>query len=242
MPAKPPIKKAMLLAAGRGERLRPLTDHCPKPLLEVQGEPLLVHHLKRLERAGFEQVVINLGWLGDQIPTTLAKHLNHGRYGTLTVTYSQEPPGALETAGGVRHALHHFGHQPFAMISSDVLIDTDYRHLTGLAAGRRAHLLLVDNPPHHLKGDFVLNQGLVERQGTQNSSQRTLTYSGVGLFDPALFRDLTPGHRALRPVLEQAIDQQLVTGERFMGHWLDIGTLERYDDAQTLSWVHPQHT
>ncbi len=213
----------MILAAGRGERLKPLTDKIPKPLIEVGGKPLIVRHLERLAAAGIEEAVINLAWLGDRIN----KHLGHGEAFGIEIRYSQEPPEALETAGGIVQALDMLGDAPFLAISADVLSDYPFERLVKLEASEPAHLVLVDNPPHHPEGDFALASGKVELAGG-----RRLTYSGIARFDPVLFAGLSPGRRALRGVLEQAIAKGLVSGEHYAGLWADIGTPERLAEAQ----------
>lgn len=213
----------MLLAAGRGERLRPLTDTTPKPLIEVGGRPLIVHHLERLAAAGFEDVVINLGWLGEQI----AEYLGDGRSFGLKIRYSEEPPGALETAGGIIEALPMLGRSPFLVVSADVLSDYPFDELRNMELTMAAHLVLVDNPPHHPEGDFALHHGQVRAAGGER-----LTFSGIAVFDPALFAGLARGRRALRPVLEQAIAAERVSGERYTGRWADIGTPQRLAKAQ----------
>ncbi|MDR2837381.1 MAG: nucleotidyltransferase family protein [Azonexus sp.] len=213
--------KAMLLAAGRGERMRPLTDHTPKPLLPVGGKPLIVWHLEKLAAAGVRDVVINHAWLGEQIEQTLG---NGEKWG-LTLTYSPEPPGALETAGGIAKALPLLGEQPFLVISSDIFCDADFAQFTRspLATGG-TRLLLTGNPPHHPHGDFSLDGGRV----TAANGEQTLTYTGIGLFPPALFRDVPPNQpMKLRPLLDAAIRQGIVTGERHAGYWADVGTPER---------------
>jgi len=215
--------RAMILAAGRGERLRPLTDTIPKPLIEVAGKPLIARHLERLAAAGFDEVVVNLGWLGERI----AEYLGDGRAFGLQIRYSQEPPGALETAGGIIEALPLLGDAAFLVVSADVLTDYPFERLRAAEITQPAHLVLVDNPPHHPGGDFSLREGHVRFAGAD-----TLTFSGVAVFDPALFAGLSPGRRALRPVLEQAIAADGVGGEHYPGLWADIGTPQRLADAQ----------
>ncbi|QOC24250.1 nucleotidyltransferase family protein [Wenzhouxiangella sp. AB-CW3] len=215
--------KAMILAAGRGERLRPLTDSVPKPLLEVGGKPLIVHHLDRLAAAGFQDVVINLGWLGEQIAAKLGDGGNFG----LRIRYSPEPPGALETAGGIVHALELLGDAPFLAISADVLCDYPLKRMRQLESEALAHLVMVDNPPHHPHGDFGIESGRMVLD-----SDIKLTFSGIAWFRPGLFADLEPGVRPLRPVLEQAIAAGLVEGERFQGQWFDTGTAGRLEAAR----------
>lgn len=217
------MKKVMLLAAGRGERLRPLTDSIPKPLIDVGGRPLIAHHLTRLAAAGFSDVVINLGWLGEQIPATLGDGEQFG----LRIRYSKEPPGALETAGGIHHALPLLGNDPFIVISADVITDFPFGELAKRPVPAGAHLVLIDNPPHHPEGDFVLDQGKVAVDGREK-----LTFSGFALFRPELFARLEPGWRPLRPVLESAIAAGEVSGEHYRGRWLDTGTPERLEVAR----------
>ncbi|MGM0552216.1 MAG: N-acetylmuramate alpha-1-phosphate uridylyltransferase MurU [Pseudomonadota bacterium] len=211
--------RAMILAAGRGERMRPLTDTCPKPLLEVGGRPLIEYTLERLACAGYERAVINLAHLGGQIRARLGDHY-HG----LTIDYSPEPPGALETAGGIRHALPLLGEDPFLVVNGDVWCDhplTPPPHLAE-TAGALAHLVLVANPAHHSEGDFGLSDGHVcEDTGVRH------TFAGIGWYVPALFRDLAPGPRPLAPILREAIRARRVTGEYHAGVWHDIGTPER---------------
>jgi len=214
---------AMILAAGRGERLRPLTDETPKPLIEVGGKPLIVHHLERLAAAGFERIVINIAWLGDRI----TERLGDGSAFGVQIRYSEEPAGALETAGGIVEALPLLGSGPFLAVSADVWTDYPYGRLRAARPEYPAHLVLVDNPPHHPEGDFALDDGRV-----QSDKGRRLTFSGIAVFDPALFSGLPPGRRPLRPVLEQAIAAGRVGGEHYTGRWDDIGTPQRLAEAQ----------
>jgi N-acetyl-alpha-D-muramate 1-phosphate uridylyltransferase len=213
----------MILAAGRGERLRPLTDATPKPLLPVNGKALIVHHLEHLAAAGIEQVVINLAWLGEQISAALGDGSTFG----LSIRYSQEPPGALETAGGIAHALPLLGQCPFLVVAGDILCDYPFARLVDQEPTALAHLVMVDNPAHHPGGDFALQNG----QLTSRSANR-LTFSGIGLYRPELFRHLEPGRRPLRPVFEQALAQGQLSGEHYTGYWSDIGTLERLTQAR----------
>lgn len=209
--------RAMILAAGRGERMRPLTDATPKPLLPVAGRPLIVHHLEALAAAGIRDLVINHAHLGDQIEAALGDGHEHG----VTIRYSVEPEGALETGGGILQALPLLGPEPFLVINGDVWSDYPFadlpRHPDGLA-----HLVLVDNPDHHPEGDFVLAAGRVrERDG------RGLTYSGIGVYDPALFAGHAPGRFPLAPLLHAAIARDAVAGEHWQGRWVDVGTPDR---------------
>jgi len=211
--------KAMILAAGRGERMRPLTDHTPKPLLVAGGKPLIVWHLERLAAAGFTEIVVNHAHLGQQIEATLGDGSPWG----LHIQYSPEPPGALETAGGIATALPLLGEQPFLVVNGDVWCDWDFNRARHLA-DRPAHLVMVANPEHHAGGDFSLDG---ERVIYANGEQ-TLTYAGIGVFSPAFFADVQPGTiKKLRPLLDAAIRLGTLTGERFAGRWVDVGTPQR---------------
>ena len=215
--------KAFILAAGRGERMRPLTDHTPKPLLVAGGKPLIVWHLERLAAAGYRDIVINHAHLGEQIEQALGDGAKWG----LTIRYSPEPPGALETAGGIANALPLLGDSAFLVVNGDIWCDVDFGRLSRLtAAGWQpaAHLLMVANPPHHAGGDFSLND---ERVIFANSGQ-TFTYAGVGVFSPSFFNDV-PVDRPmkLRPLLDAAIAAGTLTGERHTGRWVDVGTPQR---------------
>lgn len=220
--------RAMILAAGRGERMRPLTDHTPKPLLPVAGKPLIVWHLERLARAGFHDVVINHAHLGDQIEALLGD----GDAWNVSIRYSAEPHGALETAGGIANALplltDELGHAPFLVINGDIFCDWALaRARTALAPDRLAHLVLVGNPPHHPAGDFTLHDGKVSTGGTA-PGMANLTFSGIGIYRPELFADITRGTPAkLAPLLNDAIAAGQVSGERHAGRWVDVGTPER---------------
>ncbi len=209
-------QRAMILAAGRGERMRPLTDSRPKPLLEVGGRSLIEHHLDRLAAAGFTEVVINHAWLGDQIEAALG---DGRRYG-VRLRYSPEAPGGLETGGGIFQALPVLGARPFLVVNGDTWLDHPLRGL-GLAAGDLAHLVLVDNPPHHPAGDFGLRAGRVVAQTP------TLTFSGLGVYDPELFAPCRPGRFPLAPLLREALAAGRVSGEHHRGAWSDVGTPAR---------------
>jgi len=198
--------------------MRPLTDDTPKPLLQAGGKPLIVRQIERLRDAGVEQLVINLAWHGGMIENTLGTGASTG----VQIRYSREPEGALETAGGIRHALGLLGSDPFLVVNSDVHCDFPIERLTQLAPPGDAHLVLVDNPEHHPEGDFALNNGRLMLEGDPR-----YTYSGIGVFRPEMFIPLAPGFRALRPVLESAIAAGRVSGEYHGGLWLDIGTPER---------------
>lgn len=211
----------MILAAGRGERMRPLTDHTPKPLLSVAGKPLIVHHLEALQAAGFREIVVNTGHLGEQLPAALG---DGHRWG-VRIAYSPEPPDALETGGGVFQALPLLGSEPFLVVNGDVWTNYPFARLsTGLAGPALAHLVLVDNPPHHAQGDFSLEDGggSVGESGTER-----LTFSGVSVLRPELFAGCRPGRFPLGPLLRRAIAINQVSGEHFTGAWRDIGTPQR---------------
>lgn len=215
--------KAMILAAGRGERLRPLTDRTPKPLLSVGGKPLIVWHLEKLAAAGWCEVVINHAHLGRQIEAALG----NGRQFGLSIRYSPEPPGALETAGGIAAALPLLGEQPFLAVNGDVWCDWEFtraRRLSLVAGG--AHLVMVQNPPHHPRGDFRLDGDRLRL--AEEPPSATLTYAGIGVFSPAFFAAVPRGAALkLRPLLDAAIPRGSVGGERHDGRWIDIGTAER---------------
>ncbi len=217
---------AMILAAGRGERMRPLTDTCPKPLLTAGGKPLIVWHLERLAAAGFRKLVINHAHLGEQIEAALGD----GRQFGLSIAYSPEPPGALETAGGIAQALPLLGEQPFLLVNGDIWCDWDFGRAHAFAdrscRAHLAHLIFVDNPPQHAGGDFCLAGEIVRR--SENCPAETLTYAGIGVFAPAFFSDVPRGAiMKLRPLLDAGIDQDAITGERHAGRWVDVGTPQR---------------
>ena len=226
--------KVMVLAAGRGERMRPLTDADPKPLLRVGGKRLIEWHLERLATAGFREIVINTAWLGDRIEAALG---TGERYG-LSITFSHERPEALETGGGIFRALPLLGSAPFLLVNGDVWTDIDFRVLRHPPApGALAHLVLVPNPPQHARGDFLLERGLIrEGEGVR------YTYSGVGIYTPELFAGCSDGKFPLLPLLRRAIDRRALTGELHAGRWYDIGTVERLQalDRQLNSGSGPQ--
>jgi len=208
----------MILAAGRGERMRPLTDRTPKPLLPVAGKPLIVWHLERLARAGFVHIVINLAHLGEHIEALLGD----GDAWGLKIRYSTEPPGALETAGGIAQALPLLGTEPFLVVNGDIYCDFDFLALPTLGETDLAHLVLVDNPEHHRHGDFTLDGNRVA-----NDDQR-LTFAGIGIYRPQLLSAIAAGARAkLAPLLTQSISQGHVSGQLHRGRWVDVGTPER---------------
>ncbi|MEW5944015.1 MAG: N-acetylmuramate alpha-1-phosphate uridylyltransferase MurU [Pseudomonadota bacterium] len=214
--------KAMILAAGRGERMRPLTDATPKPLLEAGGKPLIVWHIEKLARAGFRELVINHAHLGHLIEAALG---NGSRFG-VSIRYSPEAE-ALETAGGIANALPLLGAAPFLVVNGDVFSDYDFgallARLPDMAGLPMAHLVLVDNPPHHPHGDFALEGGLVKAHG-----ERMLTFSGIGLYRPEMFAGISRGSKAkLAPLLREHMNAGRISGEHYLGRWLDVGTPER---------------
>lgn len=213
---------AMILAAGRGERMRPLTDHCPKPLLTVAGKPLIIYHLERLVAAGIRDVVINIAHLAEQIPAALG---DGSRWG-LVLHYSRELPGELETAGGIKQALPMLGDEPFWVINGDVFTDYALPTVTSLALNCDAHLVLVDNPPHHPQGDFGLCDGQVV------TAAPCYTFSGIGLYRPSLFAAVGPGRQRLGAMLRQRLADGRVSGEHYRGRWWDIGTVERLQQVE----------
>ncbi|MCB8888854.1 N-acetylmuramate alpha-1-phosphate uridylyltransferase MurU [Vreelandella malpeensis] len=211
--------KAMILAAGLGTRMRPLTDHCPKPLLRVGGRALIEHHLERLRRAGIEEVVINVSYRGEQIMAALG---DGARYG-LSLRYSvEETP--LETGGGIFKALPLLGETPFLLVNGDVWCER--LPTLSLAPGQLARLLLVKNPPHHPEGDFAIEEGLARLD------KPALTYSGIAVLDPALFAGCSPGAFALAPLLKRAIIDGRVGAEQLAGHWVDVGTPARLEQLE----------
>ena len=218
---KPIITTAMILAAGRGERMRPLTDHTPKPLLPVAGKPLIVWHIERLASAGCCRVVINHAHLGAQIE----EQIGDGRRWGVDIRYSAEGEGqALETGGGIHHALPLLGTSPFLVINGDVWCDMDLAGLV-LPRDRLAHLVMIDNPPHHPAGDFRLAGAELCTEG-----EPRLTYSGIGIYTPQLFAACRPGAFPLGPLLREAMSRGLVSGQHFAGRWSDVGTPQRLAD------------
>jgi MurNAc alpha-1-phosphate uridylyltransferase len=225
--------KAMILAAGRGERMRPLTDALPKPLLRAGGKSLIEYHLENLARAGFVEIVINHAHLGQMIEAALG---NGERYG-VDIRYSREPV-ALETAGGIAQALtilqagsrNDCGEQPFVTVNADIYCEIDFsillpvlRHMQTNPDEDLAHLVLVDNPAQHASGDFVLDSGRIVPSGKDK-----LTFSGIGVYQSRLFKDVVPGAVAkLAPLLRQAIAAGKIGGQYYRGVWIDVGTPER---------------
>jgi MurNAc alpha-1-phosphate uridylyltransferase len=217
--------KAMLLAAGRGERMRPLTDTTPKPLIDAGGQSLIVHAIKRLHEAGISELVVNLSWLGEQIETALG----NGQSLQVNIRYSREPVPALETAGGIRNALPLLGDDPFVVCNADVWTDFDFSRLPSQPDGL-AHLVLVNNPDHHPNGDFVLQAGRVR----DSACAGRLTFSGIGVYRRELFSEDLPQRAALAPILREAMQRDLVSGEHFTGQWHDVGTIARLERLRDL--------
>jgi len=207
----------MILAAGRGERLRPLTDELPKPLVEVGGKPLIEYHLERLAAAGFREVVINQGHLGDLLPAALG---DGGRWG-LHIHWSDEQPEALETGGGIFKALPLLGGAPFLVINGDLWTDYPFARLRAVKCDW-AHLVLVPNPAHNPAGDFALLGARVRDDG-----EPRLTFSGIAVYHPRPFADCSPGKFSVVPLLRSAMRDHIVTGESYEGDWNDVGTIER---------------
>lgn len=229
-----PPAKAMILAAGLGRRMRPLTDHTPKPLLAVAGKPLIVWQIERLRAAGFTDLVINHAHLGWQ----LEQRLGDGHALGVRIAWSREPE-PLETAGGIAHALPLLGDAPFLVTNGDVYADFDYARLVPVLAdmtrnpAHLAHLVLVDNPPHHPQGDFYLPRGANDAPSPLHATPEAdaagharLTFSGIACYRPELFRNVPPGTR-LAPLLHAAVQQGQVSGAHFTGRWEDVGTPQR---------------
>lgn len=216
--------KAMILAAGVGERMRPLTLHTPKPLLKVAGRSLIEHQLVKLAAAGFRDLVINHAWLGEQIESALADGKDYG----VKIQYSPEVT-PLETGGGILQALPMLGEEPFLVVNADVWTDYDFsrlrKPLTGLA-----HLVMVDNPAHHTQGDFAITDALLSPEGAPK-----LTYSGIAVLSPQLFKGCVAGAFKLAPLLRAAMQDGMVSGEHFAGAWVDVGTPERLQHAELLA-------
>ena len=216
--------KAMILAAGHGTRMRPLTDHTPKPLLIVGGKPLIQWHIENLQQAGIEDIVINIAWLGEQIPTVLGDGSNYG----VSLHYSDEQSeGALETAGGIIKALPLLGNEPFLVVNGDVWCNFNYSNASPLKNDDLAHLILVKNPSHNPKGDFSINQ---DNNRVRDGGENACTFSGIGYYHPDLFKSLNYGKRPLAPILREAMLAGQVSGELYKGDWRDIGTPERLQE------------
>lgn len=210
--------KAMILAAGRGERMRSLTDRLPKPLLPAAGRTLIEYHLTALVKAGICEIVINHAYRGQQIEDYLGDGSHYGAH----ILYSPEGDTPLETGGGILRALPLLGTAPFIVINADIWTDFPYGHLKDIASDKRAHLILVANPNHHPQGDFALCKGRIHSAGTPR-----YTFSGIARYQPALFADRGAGAFPLAPLLHHEAAEQGVSGELYRGQWMDIGTPER---------------
>ncbi len=217
--------KAMILAAGKGERLRPLTLHTPKPLVRAGGIPLIEFHVRALAVAGFTELVINHAWLGQQIED----YLGDGKRFGVRIDYSAEGE-PLETGGGIFKALPLLGEKPFLVVNGDIWTNYEFADLR-LPPRGLAHLVLVDNPDHHQAGDFRLYEG---RVSDAVAGEPSLTYSGMAVLHPQLFADSQPGAFKLAPLLRAAMADGRVSGEHFVGRWIDVGTHERLADVERL--------
>jgi len=210
--------KAMILAAGRGERMRPLTDVLPKPLLEVRGKPLIVWHIEKLVKAGFKEIIINIAHLGYKIPEVLG---DGSRWGVNIIYSDEQESGALESAGGIVKALPLLGDEPFLVVNGDVFCDYAFDVNFNLE-NNLAHLILVPNPEHNKNGDFGLKNASV-----LNQDDIQYTFSGIGYYNPKLFENLEVTKSALAPLLRAEIENKNISGELFSGTWHDIGTPQR---------------
>jgi len=215
--------KAMVLAAGRGERMGDLTVVRPKPLLDVAGVPLIEHHVRRLAASGVAEIVINLSYRGTQIRERLG---DGGRFG-LSIAYSEEGEPALETGGGIVQALPLLGSEPFLLVNSDIYTEFDF---ATLIARPELALVLVPNPPHNPKGDFG-----IDAAGRVSAAAPLWTYAGIAVFSSRMFAGLAPGRRALKPLLDAAIGRRELAAVKFDGVWLDVGTPERLEDARRIA-------
>jgi N-acetyl-alpha-D-muramate 1-phosphate uridylyltransferase len=209
--------KALIFAAGFGERMRPLTLHTPKPLLQVKGKSLISYHIDALRKAGITDLVINLSHLGEQIKAALRDGSEFG----VRIKYSEEGPVPLETGGGMKHALGLLGPEPFVAVNGDILVDFDFATLPNIGAAF-AHLVMVPNPAHHPQGDFALLDSKLHTCGPSK-----LTFSGIGVYHPKLLNGTPNGAFRLAPVLREAMAFGQITGQRFDGAWHDVGTPER---------------
>jgi len=212
--------KVIILSAGRGERLRPLTDHTPKPLLQAGKHRLIEYTIYALVKAGFTDIVINTAYLSEQFPHTLG---NGDAYGA-SISYTTEEPGGLETAGGIINALPLLGDEPFLVVNGDIWTDFPFEalHAFKFDSAMLAHLIFVENPAHNPNGDFALEGDMVVNEGTNK-----LTYSGIGLYHPAMFAEFSVQRMALKPLLLDAISKKKLSGRKYSGQWSDIGTPER---------------
>lgn len=220
--------KAMILAAGKGERMRPLTDNTPKPLLKVGGKPLIYWHIGKLVKCGFKEIVINNAYLGEQIIDNLGDGSQFG----IKIYHSSENNGALETAGGIRNALDYLGDNPFLLINGDVWTDWDFSNAYDHKVVKGCHLIFVNNPSHNSKGDFELNGNIVK---LSKGEENTLIYSGLGVYSTEMFKGIAKGEYAkLKPLLDEYIIKGLVTGQKHVGKWVDVGTPNRLKELDDI--------
>ncbi|MCR9192800.1 MAG: nucleotidyltransferase family protein [Gammaproteobacteria bacterium] len=211
------MKTAMLLAAGRGERLRPLTDHYPKALCKLYDKPLIDHHLQHLAAAGFQRVIINHAYLGGHIRRFVQQNGNHG----LDIIFSPEPPGGLETGGGIVNVLEVLGPKPFVTINSDIYCDYDLSKLK-LPKESLAHIVLVNKPSYRQIGDYGL-----QANGLVTNEDKQFIFSGINIFHPDFFKQAVRGRYSLTPMMRHFTDLKQITGEMYPGVWFDIGTPEQ---------------
>jgi MurNAc alpha-1-phosphate uridylyltransferase len=212
--------KAMILAAGRGERLRPLTDETPKPLIKVAGRSLIEYHIENLASAGIKEIIINTAWLAEKIHQQLGDGSHYG----VSIEYSDEGT-AMETAGGIINALPLLGNDPFLVVNGDICCDFDFSSLDALREGIQAHLILVENPEHNPAGDFSLHEGLIK-----NSGNPMYTFSGIGIYSTDFFAGQQSGISPLAPLIRSKCEDNLVSGQLHIGRWTDVGTIERLQE------------
>lgn len=215
------IQTAMILAAGRGERLRPITDHTPKPLVKVQGKPLIQYHIEALKRAGIKNIVVNVAWLAEQ----LMEFLGDGSPFGVTIKISHEKNGALETAGGIAKALPLLGDKPFLVINADIFTDYDFANLPNDIGNDDMHLVLVDNPEHHPEGDLYFENNRIVQNGTNKK-----TFAGIGIYQAYLFKAITEDTKLpLREIFMQSLQKNKISAELFDSKWTDVGNIERLE-------------
>lgn len=217
----------MILAAGRGQRMSPITDTIPKPLVPVFNKPLIVHQIDHLARSGFTEIIINLSYLGENIAQALGDGANFG----VNIRYSKEPFPALDVAGGVAKALPLLGESPFLLTSCDIYTDFNYEMLKVIDP-KVAHLIMVDNPKYHLEGDFKLHNNILEPKS--KNSKENFTYANIGVFQPNLFKNLPSARYALASLLKPSVNARLITGELYQGLWANVGTV---DDIAQLELI-----
>jgi len=216
--------KAMILAAGRGERLRPLTDEIPKPLIRVGGKSLIEYHIENLAQAGIKEIIINTAWLAEKIHQQLGDGSGYG----VIIKYSDEGD-ALETAGGIINALPMLGDEAFIVVNGDIWCDFNFSTLPKPNKNIQSHLVLVKNPEHHQKGDFALQEGLIK-----NTGEPMYTFSGIGVYSAVFFEKQKSGISPLAPLIRKKCEDDLVSGQLYEGRWTDIGTIERLQDLEHL--------